>query len=182
MIIWIKFTNFSPFSLLIPKMLKFTLAISYLTTSNLPWFMDLTFTVSMQYCCLQHWTLLRSPVISTRGYCFHSGSIFSLFLELFLYSSSVVKGWIMESHTAFPGKCIILRGPQVLIFFVNNWCSVAAFSSYVYHASFGHTSEAANGACVIVYPLQFFKLVYNLSNFSQRYLSCSLWRRNTLNY
>ena len=27
----------------------FTLAISYLTTSNLPWFMDLTFQVPMQY-------------------------------------------------------------------------------------------------------------------------------------
>ena len=34
---------------LIPKMSVFTLVISYLTTSNLPWFMDLTFHVSMQY-------------------------------------------------------------------------------------------------------------------------------------
>ena len=31
------------FSLLIPRMSTFTLAISCLTTSNLPWFMDLTF-------------------------------------------------------------------------------------------------------------------------------------------
>ena len=37
------------FSSLIPKMSMFTLAISYLTTSNLPWFMDLTFQVPMQY-------------------------------------------------------------------------------------------------------------------------------------
>ena len=36
-------------------MSTFTLAISYLTTSNLPWFMDLTFQVPMQYCSLQHW-------------------------------------------------------------------------------------------------------------------------------
>ena len=36
----------------------FTLAISCLTTSNLPWFMDLTFQVPMQYCSLHHWTLL----------------------------------------------------------------------------------------------------------------------------
>ena len=36
----------------------FTLAISCLTTSNLPWFMDLTFQVPMQYCSLQHGTLL----------------------------------------------------------------------------------------------------------------------------
>ena len=32
----------------------FTLDISYLTTSNLPWFMDLTFQVPMQYCSLKH--------------------------------------------------------------------------------------------------------------------------------
>ena len=35
-------------------MLTFTLAISCLTTSNLPWFMDLTFQVPMPYCSLQH--------------------------------------------------------------------------------------------------------------------------------
>ena len=39
-------------SSLIPKMLIFTLAISCLTTSNLPWFIDLTFQVPMQYCSL----------------------------------------------------------------------------------------------------------------------------------
>ena len=39
--------------------------MSSLTTSNLPWFMDLTFHVSMQYCSLEHWTLLPSPVTST---------------------------------------------------------------------------------------------------------------------
>ena len=44
MIIWIKFTHSSPF--------VFTLAISCLTTSNLPWFTDLTFQVPMQYCSL----------------------------------------------------------------------------------------------------------------------------------
>ena len=39
-------------------MSTFTLAISYLTTSNLPWSMDLTFKAPMQYCSLQHRTLL----------------------------------------------------------------------------------------------------------------------------
>ena len=67
----------------------FTLAISCLTTSNLPWFMDLTFQVPMQYCSLQHWTLLLSPVKSTAGYYFCFGSIPSLFLELFLHWSPV---------------------------------------------------------------------------------------------
>ena len=70
-------------------MLTFTLAISCLTTSNLPWFMDLTFQVPMQYCSLQHQTLLLSPVPSTTGFYFRFGSIPSFFLELFLHWSPV---------------------------------------------------------------------------------------------
>ena len=70
-------------------MSTFTLAISYLTTSNLPWFMDLTFQVLMQYCSLQHQTLLPSPVTSTTGCCFCFGFICSFFLELFLHWSPV---------------------------------------------------------------------------------------------
>ena len=43
----------------------------------------------MQYCSLQHWTLLLSPVTSTAGYCFCFGSIPSFFLEFFLHWSPV---------------------------------------------------------------------------------------------
>ena len=71
-------------------MLMFTLAISCLTTSNLPWFRDLTFQVPIQYCPLQHQTLFPSPVTSTTGYCFCFGSISSFFLELFLHWPPVV--------------------------------------------------------------------------------------------
>ena len=70
-------------------MLTFTRAMSSLTTCNLPWFMDLTFQVPMQYCFLQHQTLLLSPVTSTTGYCFCFGSILSFFLELYLHWSPV---------------------------------------------------------------------------------------------
>ena len=65
-------------------MWMFTLAISYLTTSNLPWFMDLTFQVPMQYCSY-----------SIRLYFHHQshpqlGVVFaSFFLELFLHCSPV---------------------------------------------------------------------------------------------
>ena len=55
----------------------------------LPWFIDLTFQVPMQYCSLQHQTLLPSPVASTTGCCFHFGSVSSFFLELFLHSSPI---------------------------------------------------------------------------------------------
>ena len=67
-------------------MLMFTLVISCLPTSNLPWFMNLSFQVPMQYCSLQLWT---SPVTSTTGCCFCFGSISSFFLELFLHWSPV---------------------------------------------------------------------------------------------
>ena len=43
----------------------------------------------MQYCSLQHRTLLLSPVTSTTGYCLCFDSIPSLFLELFLHWSPV---------------------------------------------------------------------------------------------
>ena len=43
--------------------------------------MDLTFQVPMQYCSLQHWTLLQSPVTSTMGCCFCFGFISSFFLH-----------------------------------------------------------------------------------------------------
>ena len=70
-------------------MSTFTLAISCLTTSNLPWFMDQTSQVPMQYCSLQHQTLFLSPLTSTTGYCLCFGSIPSFFLELFLHWSPV---------------------------------------------------------------------------------------------
>ena len=75
-------------SSLIARISTFTLAISCLTTSSLPWFMDLTFQVLTQYYSLQHQTLLLSPVTSTTScFCFDSVSLF--FLELFLHWSPV---------------------------------------------------------------------------------------------
>ena len=70
-------------------MSTFTLAISCLTTSNLPWFLDLTFQVLMQYYYLQYRYLIPSPVTFTTGCCFCFGSVFSFFLELFLHWSPV---------------------------------------------------------------------------------------------
>ena len=67
----------------------FTLAISCLTTSNLPWFMDLTLQVPIQYCSLQHQTLYLSSVPLTTECCFCFGSIPSFFLEFFLHWTTV---------------------------------------------------------------------------------------------
>ena len=68
----------------------FTVVICCLTTSNLPWFVDLTFQVPMQYCSLHHQILLPSAVPYTTRCCFYFGSItlfFLFFLELFLHCS-----------------------------------------------------------------------------------------------
>ena len=62
--------------------LTFTLAISCLTMSNWPWFMNLTFQVPMQYGSLQHRTLLSAPDTSTTEHCFCFGPAASFFLEL----------------------------------------------------------------------------------------------------
>ena len=70
-------------------MLMFTLVISCLASSNLPWFTDLIFQIPMQYCSLQHWTLLPSPVTSTTVCCFCFASVSSFFLQLFLHSSPI---------------------------------------------------------------------------------------------
>ena len=90
------------FSSLILKVLMFTLAIFCLTTSNLPWFMDLTFLVPMQHCSLQQWTLL-----------FTTSHIhnWALWLSLFmpsraispLFSSSILdtyqpRGFVFQHH------------------------------------------------------------------------------------
>ena len=80
------------FSSLIPKISMFNLAISCLTPSNLPWFMDLTFQVPTQYCSLLHWTLLSPPNTFTTECHFHFGQAPSLFLKLLviaLHSSPV---------------------------------------------------------------------------------------------
>ena len=51
--------------------------------------MDLTFQIPMQYCSLQHRTLLPSPVTSTTGFCLCFVSVSSFFLELVLHWSPV---------------------------------------------------------------------------------------------
>ena len=50
MVIWVKFIHSRPLEFILIYMSMFTLAISYLTTSNLPWFMDITFQIPMQHC------------------------------------------------------------------------------------------------------------------------------------
>ena len=83
------------FSSLIPKMSMFNLAISCLTMSNFPWFMDLIFQIPMQYCSLQHQTLLlpSNTLTAELHSCF--GPATSVFPEVLVIAlrSSPVAHW-----------------------------------------------------------------------------------------
>ena len=83
----------------------FTLAISYLTTSNLPWFMDLTFQVPMQYCSLQNQTLLSPPDI-------YNWVLSPLWPSLFIIFEAV--------SSLFPSTILDTYSPGELIF----WCHI----------------------------------------------------------
>ena len=70
-------------SSLIPRMSTFTLAISCLTTSNLSWFMDLTFQVPMQYC-----SFTASGLASITSH-IHNWVLFLLWLHPFILSGVI---------------------------------------------------------------------------------------------
>ena len=110
-------------------MLMFTFAISCLITYNLPWFMNLTFQDLMQYCSLQHQTLLLSPVTSTTGCCFCFGSVSSLFLELFLHWSPVAY-WATTDLGSILSFCLFIL---FMGFSRQEYCSGLPFPSSVDH-------------------------------------------------
>ena len=70
--------------------------------------MDLTFQVPMQYCSLQHRSLLSPPVTTTTEGCFCFGVAFSFLLELSLLFSSSILGtyrpgeFIFRCHVSLP--------------------------------------------------------------------------------
>ena len=91
-----------------------TTNISCLTTSYLPWFMDLTFQVPMQYCSLHHQTLLPSLVTFTTGYCFYFRSVSSFFWSYFSTDLQCILG------TYWPGE-FIFQCPIFLPFHAVHW-------------------------------------------------------------
>ena len=91
-------------------MSTFTLAISSLTTSNLPWLIDLTFQVPMQYCYLQ-----LEPASITRH--IHNWVLFLLWLHLFILSG-VISPLISSSilGTYWPGGFSVLSFCLFILF------------------------------------------------------------------
>ena len=95
MVIWVNLPIPNNFNSLIPKMSVFHLAISCFTTSNLPWFTDLTFHVPMHYCSLEHRTSLSPPNTCTGEHRFCFGAAIPFLLELLVITlcSSTVAYW-----------------------------------------------------------------------------------------
>ena len=142
-VIWIKFTHSSPLSSLIPRMLIFILAISCLTTSNLPWLMDLTFQVPMQY---WHWifTALDLNFISSHIY---TWVLLSLWLHPFilsgvispLFSSSILGTYwpgefIFQCHIFLPFHTVpgVLKA-RILTWFAIPFSSGPCFVRTLHH-------------------------------------------------
>ena len=77
-------------------MSMFNLATSYLTTSSLPWFLDLTFQDPVECYSFQHWILLSPEGTATTDRNFRFGSAASFFLDLLVIAlcSSPVSYWV----------------------------------------------------------------------------------------
>ena len=107
-------------------MLIFYLA-SCLTTFSLSRFMDLRFQIHMQYCSLQHQTLLSPPDTSTTEHCFCFSPVASFFLELFLHSSSVAyrtPSHLEDSSSRVISFCVFLLS---MGFSMQNYCLESSF-------------------------------------------------------
>ena len=100
--------------------------------------MDLTFQVPVQYCSLQHWTLLLSPVTYTTGCCFHSGSVFFILSGVISpLISSIILG------TYLPGE-LIFRCPIFLPFSYCSWGSQGKNTEVVCHSLLQWTTFCQN--------------------------------------
>ena len=92
----------------------FNLAISWLTTSNFPWFLDLRFQVLTQF-SLQHWTLLSPPDTYTTELCFRFGPIISFFPKLLVTA-------LRSSPVAYQTPSDQRGSSSRIIFFVFSYC------------------------------------------------------------
>ena len=97
-------TQLSDWSELISKMSLFNLTISCLTMSSVPWFMDVTFQIPMQYCSLQHQSLL-SPAHTSRIEC-HS---------CFGPADFILTGAVSNYPLLFPSSMLDTLQPEGLI-------------------------------------------------------------------
>ena len=105
----------------------------------------------MQYCSLQHQTLLLSPVISTTGCCFCFGSIPSFFLELFLHWSPGAY-WaptdLGSSSFSILSFCLFILFIYYFILFILCIYLHLYTYKYIYAHVFVHTHTHSNVASI----------------------------------
>ena len=123
----------------------FSFAVSF-SSFLLPWFMDLTFQVPMQYCSLQHQILLLSPLTSTTRCCFCFGTIPSFFLKLFLHWSPV-SYWELFLHIE-----VILHWSPLAYWAPLTWGVPLSVS---YHFAFSYCSWGSQGKNTEVVAIPF---------------------------
>ena len=142
-------------------MSMFALAISSLTTSNLPWFMDLTFQVPMQYCSLHHWTLLPSPVLSTVRWWCCFGSISSTKMGIHLSMSYLpfhtVRGFL---------KARILKGFAILICSGPRFAELSTMTHLSWVALHGMVHSFVELEKTVVHMLKLISFLWSWFSFS----------------
>ena len=102
--------------------------------------MDLTLQLTMQYCSLQHQTLLLSQVTSTARRCFHFGSLFLLSGVISLFFSSSILGtyqpgnFIFQCHLFLPFHSVrVVLKARILEWFAILFSSGPCFVRTVHH-------------------------------------------------
>ena len=131
--------------------------------------MDFIFQLPMQFCSLQHRTLLSPPDTSTTRRCFCFGSASSFFLEVFLHSSPVVY-W---KPIALGGSSFGVISSCFFIMFMEFsrqecWCGLP-FPSLVDHVLF----ELSTMTRILVWPYMTWLMV-SLS-YTRLWHMWSLW-------
>ena len=128
----------------------FTLVILCLTTSNLLWFMNLTFQFPRQYCSLQHRTLISTP---DRLY-FHHRHSHTWGLFLLWPSCFILSGVSSNCSLLFPSSILDSFQPEgvhVLVsylfaFSYRSWCFLSKNTEEACHSLFEWTAFCQNSS------------------------------------
>ena len=148
------------FNSVILKVLMFTLAISYLTTSNLPWFMDLTSQVPMQNCSLECQTLLSPTDIPKTGHCFLFSSA----------SSALVVEAYLDCYDVEWFALQINRDNSVIFEITPKYCILDCFVDYEDYSipskGFLSTVDAMSSELNLPVPIHFSSLIPKMSMFT----------------
>ena len=124
-------------------MMMFTFAFPCVTTSNLPWFVDLTFQVPMQYCSLQHQTISITTHI-------HSCVLFLLWLCLFILSGVISLLFFSSILGTYQPGVFIFQRPIFLPFHTVHEVLKASSLKWFAIPLFGQSYASSVGSIVVL--------------------------------